>query len=63
MTTETISSPGKKHITFEKGGLHASTQTPMGTKIPAAKRQAALRGAYGPKAKKQAQFAANVLKH
>lgn len=58
----TISAPGKKSITFEKEGLHRSTHTPLGEKIPATKRKAALEGKYGPKAKKQAQFAKNVLK-
>lgn len=53
--------PGQKTIEFNKGGLHASTHTPQGEKIPASKRMAALHGAYGPKAKKQAQFAKNVL--
>lgn len=63
MATETITSPGKKPITFEKGGLHKSTHTPMGTKIPSSKMAAALRGAYGKLATKQADFAKNVLKH
>jgi hypothetical protein len=58
----TISAPGKKPITFNKGGLHRSLNVPAGKPIPAAKRQAALAGKYGPKAKKQAQFAKNVLK-
>ena len=52
---------GQKPITFQKGGLHASTGTPAGKKIPASKRKKALAGGYGPKAKKQAQFAKNVL--
>ncbi len=54
---------GQKSISFEKNGLHESTGTPSGQKIPASKRMAALHGAYGPKAKKQEQFAENVLKH
>lgn len=53
--------PGQKKITFKAGGLHASTGTPSGQKIPAAKRKKALAGGYGPKAKRQAQFAKNVL--
>jgi hypothetical protein len=57
----TISAPGKPPITFQKGGLHSSTGTPQGQKIPAAKMQAALSGKLGPKARKQAQFAKNVL--
>ena len=61
-TTETIPAiPGHKAISFHKGGLHESTGTPAGQKIPAAKKAAALAGRYGPKAKKQAEFAKNVL--
>ena len=52
---------GQKPIKFSPGGLHRSTGTPAGKPIPAAKKQAALSGKYGPKAKKQAQFAKNVL--
>jgi len=52
---------GQKPITFKKGGLHASTGTPQGKKIPASKRRAARSGKLGPKAKKQALFAENVL--
>jgi len=61
MATETIHSKGHKPITFHKGGLHESTGTPAKEKIPKSKVQAALSGKYGPKAKKQAQFAKNVL--
>lgn len=60
--TQKISSPGKKPITFEKGGLHRSLGVPQGEKIPAKKVAAAAKGAYGPKAAKQAQFAQGVLK-
>ena len=60
--TQKISSPGKKPIAFEKGGLHSSLGVPQGQKIPAKKVAAAAKGAYGPKAQKQAQFAQNVLK-
>lgn len=52
---------GQKKITYTKGGLHKSTNTPQGKKIPASKMQAALAGKYGPKAKKEAEFAKNVL--
>lgn len=52
---------GQKKISFVKGGLHASTGTPQGKKIPASKKAAAIAGKYGPKAKKQAGFAKNVL--
>jgi len=58
-----IHKEGKKPISFHPGGLHESTGTPSGEKIPASKRAAALSGSYGPKAKKQAQFAKNVLHH
>lgn len=61
MKTETIHSPGKKPIKFKKGGLHATTHTPMGQKIPSSKVQAALAGKYGEKGRKEAQFAKNVL--
>lgn len=58
---QTISSPGKAPISFQPGGLHKSTGTPEGQKIPPAKMQAALSGKLGPKAKAQANFARNVL--
>lgn len=61
-TTETIPAiPGHKSITFSKGGLHRSTNTPLGQKIPAAKKAKALAGGFGAKAEQQAQFAKNVL--
>ena len=56
-----IHKAGKKPISFHAGGLHESTGTPAGEKIPQSKRMAALRGSFGPKAKKQEQFAENVL--
>lgn len=52
---------GQKKITFKAGGLHASTGTPMGKKIPASKVKAAMSGKLGGKAKKQAMFKKNVL--
>ncbi len=55
------SKAGQKPITFKPGGLHRSTGTPAGQKIPAAKMAAAASGKLGPKAQKQAQFARNVL--
>lgn len=54
---------GQKPIRFHEGGLHASTGTPAGQKIPASKVAAAESGKDGPKAQKQAQFYLNVLKH
>ena len=59
---QTISSPGKKPVTFQKGGLHQSVGVPQGQKIPAAKMAAAKAGKFGPKAVKQANFAAGMLK-
>lgn len=58
----TIHKSGKKPVSFKKGGLHASTHTPKGQKIPDSKMSAALHGKYGPKAKKQAVFAEGMLK-
>jgi len=60
-TTLKPTKKGQKPIRFEKGGLHKSTGTPMGQKIPKSKIAKAAAGGYGPKAKKQAQFAKNVL--
>ena len=51
----------QKPITFSKGGLHRSTHTPAGEKIPAKKKAEALSGKFGKKAEKQARFAKNVL--
>jgi hypothetical protein len=59
--TTTISSPGKKPVSFSKGGLHRSVGVPEGQKIPAAKMAAAKRGDYGPKAKAQAVLATGML--
>lgn len=59
--TVTIKAKDKKPLKFEKGGLHESTGTPQGEKIPAKKMQKALAGGYGEKAQKQARFAKNVL--
>lgn len=53
--------PGQKTIKFHPGGLHETTDTPKGEKIPASKIRAALAGSYGPKGKKQAIFMKNVL--
>lgn len=63
MAKETIKpeKKGQKPITFNKGGLHASTGTPAGKKIPAKKLAEAKEGKLGPKAKKQEEFRENVL--
>jgi hypothetical protein len=53
---------GQKPVTFQKGGLHRSLGVPEGEKIPASKMAAAQAGRYGPKAKKQANFAQGMLK-
>lgn len=57
----TMKAKGKKPVTFVKGGLHRSTNTPMGQKIPASKMAAAKAGSYGPRAKKQANMATGML--
>lgn len=57
----TMRAPGKKPVTFSKGGLHRSTNTPLGQKIPASKMAAAKAGRYGSKAKKQANMATGML--
>jgi hypothetical protein len=54
---------GQKPITFHEGGLHASTHTPSGQPISAAKHAAAAAGQLGPKAERQEQFFRNVFKH
>lgn len=54
-------SGGKKAITYKPGGLHTSTGTPKGKKIPKSKLRAALSGRYGPKARRQANMAVNVF--
>ena len=59
--TVVIKKKGKKPLAFTKGGLHEATGTPQGKKIPAAKMKKAMAGGFGAKAKKQAQFAKNVL--
>jgi hypothetical protein len=59
--TVVIKKKGKPAIGFKKGGLHSSLGIAQGEKIPASKMKAALAGKYGEKAKKQAEFAKNVL--
>lgn len=56
-----IHKEGKKPIKFKENGLHQTTHTPAGEKIPASKVSAALHGSYGEKGKKQAMFMKNVL--
>ena len=53
---------GQKPIRFREGGLHQSTGTAAGKKIPASKHAAARSGALGPKAEKQEMFYENVLR-
>lgn len=60
--TQTIPAQGDKPaIKFKKGGLHASLGLSPNKKIPASMMAAAAAGQYGPKAKRQANFAKNVL--
>ena len=55
--TQVIRAPGKKPIAFKKGALHKALGVPQGEKIPASKKAAALAGRYGPRVKRQANFA------
>ena len=56
-----IHKEGKKPIKFHEGGLHETTHTPAGEKIPKSKIAAAMSGKYGAKGEKQARFMKNVL--
>jgi hypothetical protein len=60
--TITPTEPGQKPISFTPGGLHKTTNTPAGDKIPKAKVAAALAGKYGARGKQQGLFMKNVLK-
>ena len=62
MAKTTMRAKGKKPVTFERGGLHASTNTPAGEKIPESKVAAAAAGKYGAKAVKQANMARGMLR-
>ncbi len=53
---------GQKKISFREGGLHSSTGTAAGKKIPASKHAAARAGKLGKKAQKQELFFENVLR-
>jgi hypothetical protein len=53
----TMHAKGKAPITFKKGALHSQLHVPQGEPIPASKKAAALKGSYGPLAKKRAAFA------
>ncbi len=65
MVTKTIEpkKEGQHKITYHPGGLHESTNTKKGEKIPASKFARALAGGFGAKARKQALFAQNVFHH
>lgn len=52
-----IRAKGKKPLKFKPGALHEQLGVPQGKPIPPSKREAALRGEYGPLAKKRAVFA------
>lgn len=47
---------GQKPIIFKKGALHRALGVPEGEPIPLGKKKRALKGDYGPKVKKQANF-------
>lgn len=51
----------KKIVVKRPGSLRKALGVKKGQKIPPSKMNAALRGRYGPKAKKRAQFKKNVL--
>jgi len=53
--------PSQKTIHFHKGGLHQTLGVPQGQKIPSNLMESAIAGRKGAKAKKEAQFAKNVL--
>jgi len=61
MAKTTMRAKGKKPVSFSKGGLHRSTNTPEGETIPESKVSAAAAGEYGPKAKRQANMARGML--
>jgi len=61
-TVKISTGKGSPAIKFKKGGLHESTHTPKGEKIPASKLKAAAAGKYGPKARKQAALAKGLKK-
>jgi hypothetical protein len=56
-----IHKAGHKPIKFHQGGLHATTGTPAGEKIPQSKIASAAAGKYGEKGKAQVRFMRNVL--
>lgn len=60
--TVVIKKKGKKPIKFKEGGLHETTGTPAGQKIPRSKIKKALAGGYGKKGVKQAALAEGALK-
>lgn len=60
--TVTMRKRGKKPVSFSKGGLHRSTNTPEDEPIPASKMRAAARGDYGATAVKQATMASGMLR-
>jgi|Deesub1362B_J571_1020462.scaffolds.fasta_scaffold21945_3 hypothetical protein len=55
--TVVIRAKGKKPLRFKRGALHRQLGVPEGQPIPESKKRAALRGDYGPLAKKRANFA------
>lgn len=61
MKIKVIHKEGKKPIKFHEGGLHETTHTPAGEKIPQSKIAAAAAGKYGAKGKKEVNFMHNVL--
>lgn len=52
---------GQSPVSFQKGGLHTSTNTPAGEPISASTMAAAKAGEFGDKAVKQANMATGML--
>jgi hypothetical protein len=61
MAKTTMRKAGSKPVSFSKGGLHRSTNTPEDEPIPESKMRSAAAGNYGPKAVKQANMAKGML--
>lgn len=61
MAKVTMKKRGSKPVSFSKGGLHRSTNTPEDEPIPDSKLRAAKAGRYGDKAVKQANMASGML--
>lgn len=61
-TVKISTGKGNAPITFRAGGLHQTTHTPAGEKVPESKLEKAAEGDYGPKGVKQARLAKALRK-